>query len=410
MYKRVLSMAGIIAMAGSAVFAQSLQMIPPVGSDTTSSGRVAIWTGTNAIAFGQSGTSTGLVYDGTSRWVLSADNAGSTVITGAGYRTVAPGVTQLVAHGMTTSGHAIFSSMDNGVTWGNKVRLTNTFQPFTISTANTLAANGTDDKAYFGFPWGASSSRQLEMVTASGGAAPAYLPTLGPVQAGTTSDEGSVRGVAYTSSLANSPAVGVGKRGANAYYVTSVGGKGTLNTLNGTAGEAWAIAKDGTAVFGYSTVTDGRTGLYPWMSTGGIPGTAVELPGLPGAINNANNGVPYGASENGDYAVGMSYPGMEMAVVWDTVNMQVADLNAVFTSLGLMDGFTRLSRAYSVVDTGSGLAIAGQGAWSDGTNTFTRGFLAIAPYNMNGMWVPEPTTVLLLLGGLPLLRRRQRVA
>jgi hypothetical protein len=148
-------------------------------------------------------------------------------------------------------------------------------------------------------------------------------------------------------------------------------------------------------------VTGGRTGLYPWMNTS-PSGTASELPTLPGAVNQANNATPYGASGDGKYAVGMSYPGVEKAVLWDTVAGTILDLTQYASDNAELDGFSRLSRAYSVYDNGydagGQLWITGEGVWSPdgGVNNYTRGFV---------MMIPEPSTLCLLLLGLGLLRR-----
>jgi hypothetical protein len=406
LFMTALAVTGIVTGA----MATSLTMIPPTGADTTSSGRTIVWGGGGggAIVVGQSGTGTGIIWDASlgSRAVVSSDGAGATVLTGLGYRRT-PGGRQLVAHGMTGSGHNLYSSMDHGVTWGVKNRLTNTYDnPFTIATSNTLGvssvldADGTN-KAYFGFAWNQAhaTSKQLAITTAADGiTAPDYKSTLTVVSASTTSNSSAVNGVASTG-------LGVGYRNPNAYWVTAAGTKGTLSTLNGTAGEAWAISADAMKVFGRSTVTDGRTGTYPFMNTGLVPGTnpgaAVELPGLPGASGYTSNGLAYGASADGKYAVGMSYPGVEKAVLWDTQAMTILDLTAHLDGLGLLDGFTRLSRAYSVFDAGNGFTlITGQGVWSPdgGVTTYTRGFVAM---------VPEPSTLALLVLGLPLLRRRR---
>ena len=389
--------------------AESLTMIAPTGTDTSSSGRAILYVGGIAIAVGQSGTGTGIIWDNTlgSRALVSGDGAAATVVTGLGMRTT-PGGPQLAAYGLTSSGHTLYTSMDSGVTWGPKIRLTNTYLNYTIGTANTLGTSSILDldgtsKVYFGFGWNqqTASSKQLAMVTASGGiTGPNYSPTLAVVPASSTSDASDIQGVSGIG-------VGVGKRGANAYYETAAGAKGTINTLNGTAGAARAISNDGTRVFGFGTVTDGRVGNYPWMNVGFVAGssggTAIELPGLPGAVGYATDGVAYGASANGDFAVGMSYPGVEKAVLWDTIDSTVLDLTGYAQDHGILDGFTRLSRAYSVFDTGSdNVWITGEGVWSPdgGVTTYTRGFV------LN--YVPEPSTLCLMLLGLVMLRRYRR--
>jgi len=369
--------------------ASSLEMIPPYNVDTTTSGRAITVGPIGAIVVGLSGTSNGIIWDATNgtRWVVSNDGAAATVVTGVGYRTT-PGGQQLVAHGLTTSGHNLYASMDDGVTWGAKNRLTNTLgNPFSIGTANTLGVSpvlepdGTNT-AYFGFAWNQSSttSKQYAVVTATNGTAPDYKATLTAVTASSTSDSSDIQGVAGTG-------LSVGKRGANAYWVSAAGAKGLINTLNGTAGAARGISADATHVVGFGTVTDGRTGSYPWLNKGLIPGvsggTAVELPVLAGASGYATNGVAYCVSQTGDWIGGMNYPGVERAVLWDARDegaISVIDLTQFFADAGQLGDFTRLSRAYGVYDAGGGTVwVTGEGVWSPdgGITTYTRGFVAM---------------------------------
>jgi len=413
MKKRLLWMTALaVAVIANGAMGLILTMIPPNGADTTSSGRAIVISpnGAGPIAVGQSGTATGIIWDYTNgtRWVVSSDGAGSTVVTGLGYRCT-PGGQQLVAHGLTTSGHNLYASMDDGVTWGVKNRLTNTYgNPFSIGTANTLGVSSIVDpdgtkKAYFGFAWNqkSSTSKQFAVVTASDGPAPDYKATLSVATASSTSDSSDIQGVAGTG-------LSVGKRGANAYWVSAAGAKGLINTLNGTAGAARGISADATHVVGFGTVTDGRTGSYPWLNKGLIPGvsggTAVELPVLAGASGYATNGVAYCVSQTGDWIGGMNYPGVERAVLWDARDegaISVIDLTQFFADYGHLGSFVRLTRAYSVYDLGGGnVWVTGEGVWSPdgGVTLYTRGFVGM---------VPEPATLGLLLLGLPLLRRRR---
>ena len=70
---------------------------------------------------------------------------------------------------------------------------------------------------------------------------------------------------------------------------------------------------------------------------------------------------------DGKYAVGMSYRGAERAVLWDTsdpdpAGWRVVDLTEVAAANGSLDGFARLSRAYSVgMDASGALVITGAG-------------------------------------------------
>lgn len=408
--KRYLFLATVALIVPSMAMAASLTMIAPYGADTTTSGRAIVVGPAGAIVVGQSGTGNGIIWDATNgtRQVITSDSALASVATGIAYRNT-PGGQQLVVHGLTGSGHNLYSSMDNGLTWATKNRLTSTFLNYTVGTGNTLGVNQTLDpdgtnKVYFGFAWNqqSSTSKMLAVATGTDGiTAPEYKAALTVASASTTSDASDIQGVSDTG-------LSVGKRGANAYWVSAAGAKGTVNTLSGTAGAARGISKDATHIVGFGAVTDGRTGSYAWLNKGLIPGTsggtAVELPVLAGVGGNATNSVAYCISQNGDWIGGMNYPGVEKAVLWDARNegaMNVIDLTQFFTDAGMLDGWTRLTRVYSVYDAGAGnVWVTGQGSWSPdgGTTLYTRGFAAM---------VPEPATLGLLLLGLPLLRRRR---
>ena len=90
-----------------------------------------------------------------------------------------------------------------------------------------------------------------------------------------------------------------------------------FNGLDGTqTGEAWAVSNDGLEVSGSHRYWAAGPAPYPYIYDGVTP--PVELPGLAGATGYTSNGVVYGASADGRYAVGMSYAGLEKAVLWDT--------------------------------------------------------------------------------------------
>jgi len=97
---------------------------------------------------------------------------------------------------------------------------------------------------------------------------------------------------------------------------------------------------------------------------------------------------------NAGIAVGVSAGAVEQAVVWDA-DGHIALLQDLLVAAGVnTSAWTRLTRATTLTD--DGLTIGGSGVWAaDGT---TRGFIAT---------IPEPATLLLVLGGLALVRRRQ---
>jgi len=185
-------------------------------------------------------------------------------------------------------------------------------------------------------------------------------------------------------------------------------------SLGAQMGELWAVSQNGTAVFGRSFLTGNSGDLYGFKTTisgfgaGKVQGAVNALPELAGTVGTSRT-IPYGASADGRYAVGMDYLGTEMAALWDTgdanpANWTALDLTAYASSRGILDGWVRLTRAYSVgVDPLSGdPIITGLGVWSPdgGTTLYSRAFV---------LEVPEPTMVsLLALGGLVLVALRRR--
>jgi hypothetical protein len=150
----------------------------------------------------------------------------------------------------------------------------------------------------------------------------------------------------------------------------------SFNGLDGTtAGQAYSVSADGTAIFGISpkSVATGSTNYgYKAVFSATMPGPATQLsvtqlPNFPDTTGSTNLAVPYGCTPDGAYAVGMNYRGLEKAVLWDTsrpnpAEWSVVDLTDVAAANGLLNGFARLSRAYSVgTDTAGNLVIAGVG-------------------------------------------------
>jgi hypothetical protein len=177
-----------------------------------------------------------------------------------------------------------------------------------------------------------------------------------------------------------------------AHYVLDWTGTGTprawtFNGLKGTtAGAAFAISTNGAVIFGQSPVSGGRPGSWPYKAvvTSASPGVLQSMTELPGFTNTVGTsgsaGVPYGCTADGTYAVGMSFRGIEKAVLWNVsganpTNWAVVDLTDLAMAGGNLNIFTRLARAYSVgTDSAGNLVIAGMG-WDTNSPTRPRAFL-----------------------------------
>jgi hypothetical protein len=108
---------------------------------------------------------------------------------------------------------------------------------------------------------------------------------------------------------------------------------------------------------------------------------AQELPTFADTSGSSTNGIVYGLSPAGDYAVGMNYRGMEKAVLWDVSdadpgNWEIIDLTEYADANGVLGKFTyNLRRAYAVTvneDNGDVL-VTGRGVINDPIQY--RGFL-----------------------------------
>jgi hypothetical protein len=410
----------VIAAGATNAFGFGLITIPTILTDTSNEGRAITPDGRYVV--GVSGASAhGFLYNvasGTSYNVLGG-GAQSTIANGVGYRT-SGGQTELLVSGFSSGFPTEWMTTDGGVTWGNRRR--NATMPGTpqMGTANQLGSQLGSDVYYV------SSSRN-----ASG--QPVYLNRgSGAWVATVTWDNKGI--TAPDSSLMNGvSAIGraVGRRGQGSstdrayvldwasgtpanYYINTL--NNGLNGGNAQLGAAWAVSQDGTAVFGRSFLTGTGGDYYSFRTTiSGFGGTHVQgavnaLPELAGTGGSVSRTVPYGASADGRFAVGMDYVGTERAALWYTEdnnnpgNWRVLDLTTYAQNAGILDGWIRLTRAYSVgVDPATGDQIAtGVGVWSPdgGTTLLTRAWI---------MQIPEPTTLsLLVLGGLAVLAHRRR--
>ena len=182
--------------------------------------------------------------------------------------------------------------------------------------------------------------------------------------------------------------------GGTATQTLFVGLDGSTNS-----GIASAMAGDGSAIFGQSPITVGSTTNYPYKKVPG--GSITGLPLLPGSAGSVSLGYVYGASVDGNYAVGMDYVGMERAALWGNLNdpnpanWWVINLTTWANDHGILGDFASLTRAYTMGIDGSGQLVIG----GTGSAGGTRGFI---------LTIPEPATLAFLaLGGLAMLRRRR---
>lgn len=400
--KKALMVLAVLAVASSAM-AISLSPVPFVTGQTASEARALTPDGSALV--GTSGTvgafwpltkSGTNVSVGSGTAIVSSAAWAFTSASGVGIRTV-NGQPQYVAHGMS-SGWTCSAVSNDGVTWTSAYRAGDSSG---IGVANTLAViPGTD--AYYTASWtNDTNATPVLYVEKIAGTTPALVTR---DTKGTTTSKSSLRGVSTTGL-----AVGFRKSdGTNqCNYKGQYDGDGGLSAttnwtgLDGTIkGEAWAIAGNGTKIFGRSPAT-GKTGFWPYVYDVAT-GVTTALPTANPSATNASNGIVYGASYDGRYAVGMDYTaaGMEKAVLWDLQAGTVTDLTTWATNNGILGAFTgNLRRAYSVGVAGDGTVIISGYGYASSLSTGWTGFV---------LALPEPSTMLFLaIGGVALLRRRR---
>jgi hypothetical protein len=179
-------------------------------------------------------------------------------------------------------------------------------------------------------------------------------------------------------------------------YVSQYDGDGGLsgnyfpNGLRANAGggenrnaELWAVSANSNASdnrAGGKSEVDGRTGRWPFILddfTGSDTGTATELPTFDNSEHGfATNGIVYGLSADGRYAVGMDYTlGLERAVLWDLDLMVELDLTQYAIDQGIIGDFGgNLRRAYAVGVNDSGEPVV-TGWGFDDVEVAVRGFV-----------------------------------
>lgn len=408
-------------MASVGAWASGLSLIPTLPGDTGNSGRAITPDGQFVVGISSLGSATrGFLYrvghDGATN-VLSSDNAQATSATGVGYRTYNSQV-QLIVSGLTTSGMTDWMTTDGGQTWDVKRRMANYgTAPWAVPAANGLGASITTDIFYDAFRDNVNYLRLEKMWGAWPPSTNVGTMTI-DAKSVPTSNPASINGVSASGRAVGYRQSGSGSATRQNYVMDTTGGFGSgtvffFNGLDGTTlGEAHAVSADGSVIFGRSpTLTNSteRVG-YKALFSGQTQLSIERLPMFGDEGGSTSLQIPYGCTPDGKIAVGMDYRGMEKAVLWDTsdpnpANWWVLDLTSQAAGEGILGGFIRLSRAYSVgIDPNTGeRVITGEGIWSPdgGATLYTRAFV------MNV--IPEPGSTLLLgLGALMFLFRLRR--
>jgi len=402
-----------ITVGATHALGSSLSLIPLLDGDTANEGRAI--TPDGLYVAGISGTRGFLYPVGSANAinVLSSDGAQATQATGIGYRT-SGGNTELILAGLSSGYVTEWMTADGGATFGPKRRDT-TWTYNVMSAYNALGSQLGSD-AYYIANW-TQTSPNGKPLWINRGSGP-WVATLATSSKNLPSDaQGRMNGVS-----ASGRAVGWRRSTSDNitrnYLMQWTGpGSGTIsavffNGLDGTtAGQAFSVSADGNTVFGHSPRTGFPTGNYGYKTTfsGNTQLSLDPLPLFGDEGGSTSIQIPYGCTADGGIAVGMAYRGTEKAVLWDTTdpnpaNWWVLDLTSYASSEGILDGWIRLTRAYSVgVDPNTGeRVVTGRGVWSPdgGVTTFTRGFVMTV--------IPEPTAgALLALGGLMLALRRR---
>ena len=380
MYGSVIGNSATLKVITIVFGAVTLTVIPTLAGDTINEGRAIAPDGRWVV--GVSGGARGFLYQVNTTNVvnvLSADNAQSTILTGVGYRTNGS-QQEILMTGLASGWQTAFMTTD-GIAFANKLQTSGT----SIKVPTPPVANGL-----------AGSASSLFYSTWSDNNTSGYQEYAGKFSgAWPTTVQWDVKGIPKNTLAGvdgvSSTGRAVGWRGTpKGNYALDWNGTGTptpwfFNGLDGTtAGEAFSVSAYGTNVFGQSPVLGGRPGRWGYKTglAATMPGPATqlstsELANFPDtAGTNGSAAVPYGCTPDGKYAVGMSYRGVETAVLWDTsdpnpAKWTVLDLMKYAAAQGVAGTFTSLTRAYSAGFSAAGdVVITGIGISGGATRAF----------------------------------------
>jgi len=389
----------------SAPLPGTLYKISVVGSATRSEGR-AITPDGEYVGFSDAASNEGGMWDVTngSRTIYCPVGTGPLAndVVGIAYRNYTT-TQDLIAVGDSTGGTqgvTYFNSTDGGATWTPKLRRTGTTHSLPVASA--IAASATQADAWYGV-WTQLTGTSKYITAEKGSGAPA-LPVM---EQKSSTDDMRLNGISgYGVAVGYRTTAGVTNTYVGVYGQPISAGLFNVNTLNGVRGTLYGISANSTTsdnIAGGFGPHASKTGNWAfvvedWTNGTSGTGTVTEMPTFVPSAAYATNSVVYGLSKDGTLAVGMDYTlgTGEKAVIWiwDGSSWNEIDLTQWASDHGILDGFSRLTRAYAVGVSDGNPVITGYGDHTDGV----RGFV---------LTLPEPATLCLLLLGLPMLRRRR---
>ncbi len=398
--KKLVAVVCVLAIT-SMVNAIGIVAVPYVGSDTSNTAQGLTPDGKYLV--GTSGAANGYVFNAQTGNLFTMDRVSTgrliTKATGVGYRT-SGGVDQLVVHGGTGIGWMGIYVAELSTEPGASGLWTTPDASVWLSTLAEAGGVGT----------GTYNSLAMEGLGSANGYGASIQGTGGAKVRKSQIVKIDSASSSYTSAVAEGLVKLVGG-GVSATGVVTYGHNGhknwtalytpggtlgaeQINSLIGTSsGDMYAMAADGSRAFGYNYAAN--TNAYAFdLDAGGNFTAAYQLP-TPGATGTS---LAYGASADGDFAVGKIYNGIDNAVLWNLTNtgsISVTDLTVWAAAHGALGTFTQLSRATSIGVDGSGnLVVSGIGVNAGATQAFV-------------LTMPEPATLsFLAIGALALLRRR----